>query len=119
MPLNKETKSNHSVHTIQFNVEGYFVDSQNFLLCLSIAPEIHQPENEEMDTRNRVQIPDNAVCISYNANTLIKGMNSTIPTSYGKIVGQTWFVYLVMAINLERKLNSNQMLLLATEVKGD
>ena len=35
--------------------------------------------SKEVDTENRVQIQDDAVCISNSADTLRKGMNSTIP----------------------------------------
>ena len=38
-----------------------------------------------MDTATRVQILDVAVCISYRANTIKKGMNPTIfPQAIGK-----------------------------------
>ena len=40
----------------------------------------------EMDMANQVQILDKAVCLSYNANTLGKGMNPTIlPQAMGKL----------------------------------
>ena len=45
-----------------------------------------------MDTATRVQILDEADCISHSTNTLGKGMNPIIlPPAMGKIVGQTDF----------------------------
>ena len=45
-----------------------------------------------MDTATRVQILDEADCISHGTNTLGKGMNPIIlPPAMGKIVGQTMF----------------------------
>ena len=54
-----------------------------------------------MDTATRVQILDEADCISYSTNTLGKGMNPVIlPPSMGKIVGQTGFFSLGEATSL-------------------
>ena len=33
---------------------------------------------EEIDTTTRVQVLDKAICISFSANTIWKGMNPTI-----------------------------------------
>ena len=50
-----------------------------------------------MDTATRVQILDESVCISHNANTHGKGMTPTIlPPLMGKIVGQTVLFNLAM-----------------------
>ena len=51
-----------------------------------------------MDTVTRVQILDEADCISYNTNTLGKGMN--LLSNYGQIVGQTELFNLGMATGL-------------------
>ena len=54
-----------------------------------------------MDLATRVQILDEAVCISHSANILEKGMNPTIlPPSMGNIVGQTGLFSLGMATGL-------------------
>ena len=56
-----------------------------------------------MNTATRVQILDDAVCISHSANTLGKGMNPTIlPQAVGNIVDQTWFFNLGMTTRLEK-----------------
>ncbi len=45
---------------------------------------------QEMDTATRVQILDEADCISHSTNTLGKGMNPIIlPPAMGKQQGQT------------------------------
>ena len=54
-----------------------------------------------MDTANRAQILDRAVCISLSANTLEKGMNPTIlPPDIGKIIGQNGLFSILMASSL-------------------
>ena len=54
-----------------------------------------------MNTATRVQILDEADCISHCSNTLGKGMNPIIlPPAMGKRVGQTGFFSLGEAINL-------------------
>ena len=55
-----------------------------------------------MDTVTRVQILDEAVCISHNANILGKSMSPTTPPSAtGKIVGQFGLFNLDMANSLK------------------
>ena len=67
------------------------------LWCISLS-------EEEMDLNIKVQNLNRAVCISYSANTLWKGMNQTIlPTVTGKIVGQIRPFNLGMATGLEGK----------------
>ena len=55
----------------------------------------------EIDRATRVQILDNAVCISHGANILGKYLNPTIlPQDIGKTVSQTGFFSLGIAIGL-------------------
>ena len=42
------------------------------------VPEVYWLSSKEMDTTTRVQILDEADCISHNTNTLGKGMNPII-----------------------------------------
>ena len=54
-----------------------------------------------MDTITRVQTLGEAVCISHSANTIGKGMNTTILLpAMGKTVGQTRLFTLGMTIGL-------------------
>ena len=54
-----------------------------------------------MDTATRVQILDEADCLSHCTNTLGKGMNPIIlPPAISKIVGQTEFFKLGEATSL-------------------
>ena len=60
-----------------------------------------------MDTATRVQILDDAVCISHYANIIGKGMNPTnFPQTMGKIVEQTISLTLLWQ---GKTLNSNQL----------
>ncbi len=57
-----------------------------------------------MDTATRVQILNEAICISHSVNTLGKGMNPIILAStIGKIVGQTELFNLCRATGQEGK----------------
>ena len=55
-----------------------------------------------MDTAIRVQIMDEAFCISYGANAHGKGMNTSF-SSYGKIVGQTEVLNLGISFPSKRR----------------
>ena len=57
-----------------------------------------------MDTKTRVQIQDETVCISYSASTLRKGMNPTILTpATVEIVGQSVLFNLGITTDLEER----------------
>ena len=62
-----------------------------------------------MDMAIQVQILNEAICISYSANTLGKGMNPIIfPLAIGEIVGQTGFFKLIaISLGEGKTLNSN------------
>ena len=61
-----------------------------------------------MDTVTWVQIPDESLSISHNANTVRKGMNPTIlPPAMGTIAGQTVLFNLAMATGKRKTLNSH------------
>ena len=52
----------------------------------------------------RVQILDEAICISLNTNAFMKDMNqSLLTTALGKMVGQTGFSSLSRATSTRRK----------------